>query len=295
MTLSRRTLLRGGVGAGLAVAGAPLLGACGTGSDARTGAAGGATGGGGPAPGVRRVRYAEDHPDQYADLRLPDGPPVGTLVLLHGGYWQAGYGLELMDPIAEEQTRAGWATWNVEYRRTGTGGGWPGTLRDVAAAVDRLVEEDLDAPVVLLGHSAGGHLATWAASRSALTPGGAPALRPDGVVSLSGVLALTRAASRPGSAGPVLELMGGDPEQHPDRYAVADPTLLAPAACPVWAVHARDDEVVPREQSAAYVDQARAVGGRAELVLVPGDHQSLIDPTSASFPTVRRLLDRAIG
>ncbi len=245
--------------------------------------------------GARRIRYAADHPDQYADLALPDGDPVGTVVLLHGGYWLPDYGLASMEPIAATMVRAGWATWNVEYRRTGAGGAWPGTLTDVASAVDRLDEEDLGAPVVLLGHSAGGHLAAWAASRSARTPGGPPRVRPTGAVSLSGVLALTRAATAPGSAAPVQGLVGGAPADLPARYAVADPTLLAPASCPVWAVHARADTVVPREQSAAYVEQARATGGRAELVLVPGDHHDMIDPAAPSFPTVRRLLVEAAG
>ncbi len=287
MNLTRRALLGGGAGLGAAAVTSALAG-CGTPSAPAAPAGSDAA-----PPGARRIRYAGDHPDQFADLRLPDGNPVGAVVLLHGGYWLPEYGLDSMEPFAETLGRAGWATWNVEYRRTGAGGAWPGTLTDVAAAVDRLAEEDLAVPVVLLGHSAGGHLAAWAASRSARTPGGRPRVKPAGAVSLSGVLALTRAATAPGSAAPVQGLVGGAPADRPERYAVADPTLLAPATCPVWAVHAREDTVVPREQSAAYVDQARATGGRAELVLVPGDHLSVIDPEAPSFPTVRRVLDAA--
>ncbi|WP_036225245.1 S9 family peptidase [Marmoricola sp. URHB0036] len=239
------------------------------------------------------MRYGDDHAHQFADLRLPDGDPLGTLVLLHGGYWRPGYDLTQLDPIAEVMTRAGWATWNVEYRPIGDGSAWPDPMSDVALAVDRLHRERLASGVVLLGHSAGGHLAVWAASRTGHTPGGAPRVRPAGVVSLSGVLDLTRAADAPGSSVPVDEFAGGGPEQQPARFAVSDPTLLVPATCPVWAVHAADDQVVPLVQATSYVARARAAGARAETVSVPGDHFTLIDPQAPSFPTIQKLVTRA--
>ena len=252
-----------------------------------------------PSPSTRksrRIRYG-DRDDQFADLRLPDSGPVATLVLLHGGYWQPGYGLELMKPLAERFADLGYTTWNVEYRHTGDHA--EDTLRDVAAAVDRLggrgPTEGLDKTVVLLGHSAGGHLAAWAASRTAHTPGGKPQVAVRGAVSLSGVLDLTRAASDPRSLSPVIAFMGGTPAEKPDSYAAADPALLVPATCPVWAVHAADDEVVSAEQSTRYVAVDRAAGGTAKAVVVPGDHFTLIDPGSAAFPTIRRLVAEAAG
>ena len=244
----------------------------------------------------RRFRYG-DQPSQFADLRLPDREPVATLVLLHGGYWRPGYDLTLMEPLAERFTDLGYATWNVEYRHTGDH--YEDTLSDVAAAMDRLGQggrlQGLDQDVVLLGHSAGGHLAAWAASRKASTPGGTARVAVRGAVSLSGVLDLTRAASDPGSRLPVIAFMGGTPEEVPDDYAVADPALLVPASCPVWAVHAADDQVVNPEQSTRYVARDRAAGGTAEAVRVPGDHFTLIDPTSAAFPTIQRLVAEAAG
>ena len=250
-----------------------------------------------PAPraGSRRIHYADDHPDQFADLRLPAGAPVGTLVLLHGGYWQPGYGLDQLDPLAEQMTESGWTTWNVEYRPIGDGSGWPDPMTDVALAIDRLAREDLAESVVTLGHSAGGQLAVWAASRNDATPGGPPLVRPVGAVSLCGVLDLVRAASTPGSRAPVTAFAGGSPAEMPERYAFSDPTLLVPATCPVWAVHAEDDQVVPLEQATSYVARARAAGARAELVTVPGDHFSVIDPRAASFETVERLVTDAAG
>jgi acetyl esterase/lipase len=245
-------------------------------------------------PGATRIHYG-DQEDQFVDLRRPTGHPVGTLVLLHGGYWRPGYHLDQLDAIANVMTRAGWVTWNVEYRPIGDGGTWPDPMTDVALAIDRLDKEGLASRVVILGHSAGGQLAVWAASRNSRTPGGPPKVRPAGVISLSGVLDLTRAAYAPGSSQPVTAFDGGTPAQEPSHYALSDPTLLVPAACPVWAVHAEADLVVPAEQATSYVDHATAAGGRARVVTVPGDHFTLIDPRAPSWPTIRKLIGTAGG
>jgi acetyl esterase/lipase len=227
---------------------------------------------------------------------MPQDDPLATVVLLHGGYWLPEYGLELMEPLARRLTELGYATWNVEYRRTGAGGGFPTTLTDVAAAVDRLDGKALPAgiaeDVVLLGHSAGGQLAVWAASRTAATPGGEPRLRPRGAISLAGVLDLVLAGSGSASAQ-VSAFMGSTPQGSPRTYALADPTQLVPAGCPVWAVHAADDQTVPPEQSASYVASARAAHAVVERVVVPGDHFAIIDPGAPSFPTIRQLLTAA--
>ncbi|MCW2759925.1 MAG: lipase/esterase [Marmoricola sp.] len=234
---------------------------------------------------------------QFAELRLPTKDPLATVVLLHGGYWLPGYGLELMNALSFELTDLGFATWNVEYRRTGEGGGFPTTLSDVAAAVDRLdgkgLPGGLAGNVVLLGHSAGGHLAVWAASRTDRTPGGEPKVEPRGAISLAGVLDLVRAGSASGSTDPVTAFMGGSPTATPESYALADPALLVPAGCPVWAVDAEDDETVPPEQSTSYVALAESAGATVERVVVPGDHLSLIDPRAESFPTIRKLVTEA--
>jgi acetyl esterase/lipase len=272
--LTRRGLLSG-------LAGATLLGGCASPRSGKGSSASRST-----AP--RRHHYGRD-PQQYADLLLPGHAPLATIVLIHGGYWQAGYGAELMTPLARKFRGLGYATWNVEYRRVGTGGGYPHTFEDVAQAVDA-VPADLARQVVVVGHSAGGHLAAWAAERTARTPGGEARLPLAGVVSLSGLLDLSAAASAPESASPVQQLMGGTPGQQPDRYALADPALLVPASCRVIACQAEDEQVIPVDQASRYLAAARSARGDASYVALPGNHFDLIDPTSSAFPILRRLV-----
>ena len=122
------------------------------------------------------------HRSQRADLYLPLGAgPHPVMVMIHGGSWHKRYGRVAMRGLAADLLRRGWAVWNIEYRRLGgDGGGWPPTFDDVADAIDHL--PTLDAPLDLdsvsfLGHSAGGHLALWAAARTSI-PSGAPGPRP---------------------------------------------------------------------------------------------------------------------
>ncbi len=244
------------------------------------------------------MTYGED-PSQFAELRMPAEDSKGTVVLLHGGAWLREYGVSELERLADRLTELGFVTWNVEYRRIGIGGGVPNTLLDVAAGVDRLGGEGLPAGiadrVVLVGHSAGGHLSAWAASRSPATPGGAPLVRARGAISLAGILALTHGGDDPALAGTVANFVGGRPVDVPERYAIADPARLVPASCPVWAVRAEDDELVPADQSARYVRAAKAAGGNAEEVVVPGDHDSIADPDAPSFPAIEKLITEALG
>jgi acetyl esterase/lipase len=210
-------------------------------------------------------------------------------VLLHGGFWSADYSADLMDPAAADLRGHGIATWNVEYRRLGTGGGWPTTFTDVARAVDHVATLGLPAhlPVVLVGHSAGGQLAAWAASRDADAPGGAPAVRPVATVSLSGVLDLGAAQVQGLGGGAVGALMGATADDEPWRYDAADPIRRVPAHGSVIALHALDDQLVPVDQSRRYVAAALAAGGTAQLVTVPGDHFALIDPSTPAWRQIR--------
>ena len=142
----------------------------------------------------RTVRYGDD-PSQFAELTLPTGDPRGVVVVIHGGFWRAQYDCSLGRPLAASLVEHGWAAWNLEYRRVGNGGGVPETLDDVAAGIDALADVDgLDTTrVITLGHSAGGHLATWAASRGRFERWQPERVRVTGVVAQAGVLDLRAA------------------------------------------------------------------------------------------------------
>jgi len=238
------------------------------------------------------------HRSQRADLHLPPGPgPHPVIVLIHGGSWTARYGRIVMRGLAADLVRRGWAAWNVEYRRVGGGGGWPATFADVAAAIDHLAE--LHAPLALdaitiIGHSAGGHLALWAAGRDKLPQGapgfiaGAPAVAVARVVAQAGVCDLAGAYRR-WHGGAVRGLMGGSPEELPERYAAGDPMNLLPLSMPALLVHGTLDETVSIELARSYERAARAAGGEVELVEIPGQdgrHRAHLDPRGAAWAAV---------
>jgi acetyl esterase/lipase len=259
------------------------------------------------------LRYG-DGADHVADVHIPPAataPPEGTggrvplTIFLHGGFWGAQYGREHTAPLAEALSAAGIVVCAPEYRRTGqSGGGWPGTFDDVAAAVDRLPGLVAEATggltaadagdIVLAGHSAGGHLALWAASRHHLPPGSRWRTEPAewrGVVALAAVSDLVGSYRKALGQQAVGALMGAGPaEVTDDRYWQADPSRLLPAGGPVWLLHGMADDRVPYLMSLDYARWARAAGARAAeatCVLLPGaGHFAVIDPLSREWPQV---------
>jgi acetyl esterase/lipase len=251
----------------------------------------------------RSYRYGP-HRSQRADLYLPIGAgPHPVMVVIHGGSWHRRYGKVVMRGLAGDLVRRGWAVWNIEYRRLGEGGGWPATFQDVAAAIDHLAE--IDAPLQLdsvsvLGHSAGGHLALWAASRERL-PHGVPGARPAIVLKRAiGQAAVSDLAGayRLWHGGAAKALMGGGPEQVPDRYAVGDPLALVPLDLPVLLVHGVLDETVSIELSRRYTRDSQQAGGAVELVEIAGDagrHRTHIDPRGHAWAAVVQWLREPVS
>ena len=215
----------------------------------------------------QRHSYGDD-PSQYGVL-YGEGP---VAVLIHGGFWRDRYDLTLMDALAADLVARGWAAWNIEYRRLGNGGGVPYTLDDVGAAIDHLDQlpgVDLSR-VVTIGHSAGGHLAAWAATRDhqrvAVTA----------VVSQAGVLDLQRAAELRLSNGVVDRFLKSQPTD------VASPIERLPLGVPALLTHGGRDDIVPVEISERF---ARASG--ASLVVEPReDHFGHLDPTNPLWKAV---------
>jgi acetyl esterase/lipase len=238
----------------------------------------------------RTYRYGSDA-SQVADLHLPAGSgPWPVAVVIHGGFWRARYDRTLMDAVSADLATRGWAAWNLEYRRIGPGGngGWPATFDDVSAGIDQLAR--LDAPidtgrVVTLGHSAGGHLALWAATRAAYQ---VPIYAAVGQAALADLAHASRLGL---SDGAVDELMGGGPGEVPERYAAASPVQRLPLGVPSLLVHGGCDDTVPVTFSIEFRAAAVAAGDPCDLVVAEHDgHFEHIDPASAAWATVTRWL-----
>lgn len=234
-----------------------------------------------------RISYGEQ-PLQFGDLRLPSGDgPHPVVVFIHGGYWQAIYNLTHTGHLCVNLAAHGVASWNVEYRRIGDPGGlWPAPLDDVLAALECLRELGGQFPldlerVVLAGHSAGGHLALLASRRTALS------IR--AVVSLAGVVDLAATRATGDDNGMIARLLGGSPDEVPERWTEASPRAQLPLgiryvlACGTADVHWEAND----EMSAA----ARASGDDVELLPLPGaGHFELVDPQADEWGVVRAKL-----
>jgi acetyl esterase/lipase len=246
------------------------------------------------------VSLPEHHPYgrarcQFGELFRPSAEgafPVA--VVLHGGFWKAQYGRKQTRALCADLAARGWAAWNVEYRRLGrlSGGGYPRTLDDVAAAVDHLADMpahkerqslfrfDLTR-VVAIGHSAGGHLAAWLATRERAR------VAVSGVVVQAGVVDLRLASELRLSNGVVHRLLGGAPGEVPERYASASPAERLPLGVPALLTHGGRDDIVPPVMSERFADAARAAGDDVELVLEPGEgHYGHLKPDNPMWRAV---------
>ncbi len=266
-------------------------------------------------PADHRIFYGRDA-SQFGDLRLPKGPgehPVA--VVIHGGCWLAEYNLDHISSFCAALTRAGIATWSLEYRRVGDPGGgssctamvqgWPGTFEDVSRGTDHLKaiagKYHLDVNrVVVVGHSAGGHLALWLAARHRLpkgsllfTPRGLP-LR--GVVSLAGIADLREAYDRKTCGDAVDRLLGGSPAEVAERYAQTSPLELLPLGVPQRLIHGARDRIVPLASARAYEAAAKKSGDDVRLtVLDSAGHFELIAPQSSAWATVQDTILSLLG
>jgi acetyl esterase/lipase len=234
---------------------------------------------------VLRYGPAADH---LIDVHLPRSrTPAPLVVLMHGGFWRAAFDRRHTRPMACALRDEGYVVVTPEFRRTGAGGGWPATFDDVATVRDRLA--DLLAQVlpgrvaadsaVLVGHSAGGHLALW----WSLTGGGGR------VVALAPVADLERAYVDDLDGGAVAALLGGSPADVPERYQAADPAaLLRARSIDATVLHGTDDAHVP-------VSHSRDLTGVDLVELTGVEHFALIDPLSAAWPQVLAAVGRSGG
>ena len=242
---------------------------------------------------VEHVTYGADREQRVELRRAVAGTRVlGVAVLLHGGFWRDVWRCDLMNSVAVALASRGWDTWNVEYRRVRRrGDAWPVLLEDVAASMGPLHDDEelRDLPLVTVGHSAGGQLALWLAA--SLRRAGH---RIDAAVGLAAVSDLRAAASLGLGNDAAQDLLGGDPDDVPDRYAAADPLTLVPIGVPALLVHGSDDEAVPVAMSRDYAAAAGRAGDSVELIVLPGiGHSALVDPAQPFWPRIAGWMESA--
>ncbi len=254
-------------------------------------------------PAGERIPYG-DGPQQFGELRLPPGDgPFPVLVLIHGGCWLAAFDYVYMTRLAAWFTDHGVATWTIEFRRIGDAdGGWPGTFLDVSKATDFVRQlaqnHPLDpARVYAAGHSAGGQLALWLASRGRL-PGESELFLKDplpirGVLGLAAItdLAQYRVGPPESCHSAVDKLLGGTPEEFPQRYAETSPRERLPLGVVQIFLQGQRDPIVAPESVASYVEAAKGSGDRAFLIPLPGAGHF---ETSVPLPENEALLTEAL-
>ncbi|RNI28878.1 alpha/beta hydrolase [Rufibacter latericius] len=252
-----------------------------------------------PAAG-KRIAYGTDSL-QFGELRVPEGKgPFPVVVVIHGGCWLSQYNYQYMNHVSAALTKAGFATWNIEFRRVGNpGGGYPGTFQDIAQATDYVRELAKGYPVsskdvVVMGHSAGGHLALWTAGRKDL-PLSSPLytknpLKVKGVVSLAGIPDLTTYSTEKGSCNAAVEkLMAGLPAAVPQRYAETTPSPALALKIPVRMIQGARDPIVPVSQAQNFVNHSSSRKNNAKVVLLPqAGHFDLVAPISPVWPTIEQ-------
>ena len=253
-------------------------------------------------PADYRISYGKDE-NQFGDLRVPSGAgPHPVVILIHGGCWKADFAtLRDLAPMAEALKAEGIATWNVEYRRLSqSGSGWPGTYMDVSRSVDYLrsiaTDKQLDLNrVIVVGHSAGGHLAMWVASRPRLSSGSALYVKDPlpirGVIDLAGTTDMEAFIQfeQHGCNGAVVEeMLGGKPADVPERYAQVSAIKMVPLEIPQVLIWGGDDDIAPISLGEKYTVAAKQAGDPVRLVSIPGvGHFEIASPLATTWPAVR--------
>ncbi|WCT79157.1 alpha/beta hydrolase [Novosphingobium humi] len=247
-----------------------------------------------------RIRYGEDSPVQFADLRIPKGhTPAGgfpVIIFIHGGGWLADWTKDYSAPFVEALTSAGFATWDVEFRRMGNcKGGYPSTFQDVARAADHAralapsFPLDLDR-VIAIGHSSGGHLALWLAGRGGLSSESplyaADPIRLKGVISIAGVNDLDYALEH-GTRADILQLLDTIREQADPLMAQTSPARLLPMDVPQTLIVGTAEDRWRRDMTHHYAQAALRAGDAVQLLEPEGlDHFDVVDPAGPAFELV---------
>lgn len=261
-----------------------------------------------------RIAYGEGE-NQYGELWLPDAQqhgdgPYPLVIMVHGGCWRAEIpGTILQDQLNADLKQRGIAVWNITYPRVGhEDGGYPGTFQSVAAAVDevRAIAENYPVDLTrtaIMGHSAGGHLALWAAARGRMGEGQVQGVEsrpfiPGAVITLAGINDLEAYASRgPGRCGEpeIVDALIGAQTRTGDVYADTSPARLLPLGVEQIVISGALDPIVPPALGMAYASRAEIAGDSVTvLTLEDAGHFELIDPTAPAWDVILTELERVL-
>ena len=215
------------------------------------------------------------------------------VILIHGGCWLNAYSASHIRPIASKLQQHGYAVWSIEYRRIGdAGGGWPGSFDDILNAINRLqtsIDTDSD-NISIMGHSAGGHLALWAATQFSRDSPFYNRLKVkiDRVVALAPISnLLTYAAGSSSCERATAQLLGGMPDTRMRRYELTSPHLLQRNVRTVL-LHGEADAIVSVDQSRELARLSTLTTLRAMPELA---HFDLIDPNGPAFQEILEALN----
>jgi acetyl esterase/lipase len=230
-----------------------------------------------PAKTLLNVAYGRDTL-QRMDLHLPanrsaDSTPV--IVLIHGGGWAGGDKAEFAGAVPVlQQKLPQYAIVNMNYRLANqTTNHFPTQENDVQAALQFLVDGaakyGISKNVVLLGASAGAHLALLQAYKYT-TP-----VMPKAIVSFFGPTDMTELYNRQSNSYYQMGLrllIGGTPATKPDVFLQASPIHFAGRQkIPTLMLHGVKDGLVPVSQSKALKEKLDKAGIPAELVVYPNE------------------------
>lgn len=247
-------------------------------------------------------RYGSDI-YQEGDLYIPSGPSVGTICLLHGGFWRIPYNRFQLNGLAKKLVRSGFVVWNVEYRRIGdTNVSCIDIFNDTIDAINALVrlkskypEMKLD-PLFIAGHSAGGHLALWSGKKNNGISKNQLAVLPAAVIGLAPVVDLRKSFYSPERQATIYDFLGSTPSENDALYKLASPIEMLPLGIPQWIFHGVDDEMLPISEVDDYVDRAKKSGDEVRLIKIDrGTHMSFLDPDSTSIYIFVSTLLKSIG
>lgn len=266
-----------------------------------------------PAMKPERLRYGPDS-NQVIELWRPATPgPHPVVAMIHGGCWQADVAsFHIMDWAAADLAQRGVAVWNFEYRRVDQpGGGYPGTFTDVALALDKLAAEAASRHLttgnglVVLGHSAGGHLALWSAGRVGLgrryalsalpTTANPHPAKVRAVLDLAGIPDLKTDLTTACGNEPIKALLGAPAGERRDLYADTSPTQMLPLGAQLFVIHGAQDTTVEPAVGARFAAKARAAGDTVTVLTPPGGHVEEISPGSAAWEAIATLTVRLAG